>query len=314
MTHVREEKGAERAAGAGLNYRGFTLIELLVVIAIIAILAAILFPVFARAREQARRATCQSNLKQLGLAVMQYTQDYDERMPSGRNGDAVNCLSGDACYTNWTFDIYPYVKSSGVFVCPDNSEPRVGAGVGTPVAISYVFNLSALKTLNDGSSTNISPARISTYNAPALTVWLCEAFGTFNDPSVYVGAGSNEPGGLLMSNNGTNGNGTFMSGPLAGVATANRGNPSASSKAPNGVHSDGANYLLADGHVKWLKGTQISTGMESNCTDRANNIQDQTTPVNCVWGGLASGRFSAAGTNSMTDLLGDRFAVTVSKY
>src|SRR5690606_6779733 len=72
--HISENSGAKR---------GFTLIELLVVIAIIAILAAILFPVFARARENARRASCQSNLKQIGLGLMQYTQDYDERLPAG---------------------------------------------------------------------------------------------------------------------------------------------------------------------------------------------------------------------------------------
>jgi prepilin-type N-terminal cleavage/methylation domain-containing protein len=72
-------KGALKRRSRGIG--GFTLIELLVVIAIIAILAAILFPVFARARENARRASCQSNLKQIGLGIMQYTQDYDERMP-----------------------------------------------------------------------------------------------------------------------------------------------------------------------------------------------------------------------------------------
>src|SRR5437763_14432141 len=95
-----------RINGRGLHPRsqkigsGFTLIELLVVIAIIAILAAILFPVFARARENARRASCQSNQKQLGLGFLQYAQDYDERLPF---------------HQNWAPQIYPYVKSTQIY-------------------------------------------------------------------------------------------------------------------------------------------------------------------------------------------------------
>src|ERR1700677_3124023 len=93
--------------------RGFTLIELLVVIAIIAILAAILFPVFAKVREKARQISCTSNMKQIGLGIIQYTEDYDETYP-GTNG-LIN--SG-----NWAQAIYPYVKSTGVFKCPDNPD------------------------------------------------------------------------------------------------------------------------------------------------------------------------------------------------
>lgn len=92
--------------------RGFTLIELLVVIAIIAILAAILFPAFARARENARRASCQSNLKQIGLGIKQYTQDYDERLPSA--------LVSDANVVGWAGAIQPYVKSEQIFQCPSS--------------------------------------------------------------------------------------------------------------------------------------------------------------------------------------------------
>src|SRR5438045_9113804 len=92
---------------------GFTLIELLVVIAIIAILAAILFPVFARARENARRASCQSNMKQMGLGLLQYTQDYDEMLPFG-NGGASSAVG-------WAGQMYPYVKSTQLYKCPNDT-------------------------------------------------------------------------------------------------------------------------------------------------------------------------------------------------
>ena len=94
--------------------RGFTLIELLVVIAIIALLAAILFPVFARARENARRATCQSNLKQIGLGLIQYCQDNDETLPTDYYP------SGRANGT-WRTCIMPYIKSTQIFVCPSET-------------------------------------------------------------------------------------------------------------------------------------------------------------------------------------------------
>src|SRR5690606_5238627 len=102
---------------------GFTLIELLVVIAIIAILASILFPVFARARENARRSSCTSNLKQIGLGLLQYTQDYDEKNPFTNRGPNAD---GDSDKTNgsykWMDAIYPYVKSEQLFNCPSDSE------------------------------------------------------------------------------------------------------------------------------------------------------------------------------------------------
>jgi prepilin-type N-terminal cleavage/methylation domain-containing protein len=99
---------------------GFTLIELLVVIAIIAILAAILFPVFAQAREKARMASCTSNLKQLGLAMMQYHQDYDEKYPSWNWGDSYGGR-GEAI-SMWHIAIFPYVKNTGVYTCPSDAQ------------------------------------------------------------------------------------------------------------------------------------------------------------------------------------------------
>jgi prepilin-type N-terminal cleavage/methylation domain-containing protein/prepilin-type processing-associated H-X9-DG protein len=109
-----------------MKRKGFTLIELLVVIAIIAILAAILFPVFAKAREKARQTTCASNLRSLGLASIQYSQDYDEIYPGCVNGTDTGATGGWMYYTSSTaFDpskgaIWPYVKSYKMYVCPDD--------------------------------------------------------------------------------------------------------------------------------------------------------------------------------------------------
>lgn len=113
------EGASTRARCGGLSRDGFTLIELLVVIAIIAILAAILFPVFARARENARRASCQSNLKQIGLGIMQYVGDYDELYPLRRFAPVV---APDWDQNSWRTVIQPYVRSTQLMVCPSNPD------------------------------------------------------------------------------------------------------------------------------------------------------------------------------------------------
>jgi prepilin-type N-terminal cleavage/methylation domain-containing protein len=110
----------------------FTLIELLVVIAIIAILAAILFPVFGRARENARRSSCQSNQKQLGLALLQYTQDYDEKFPAGL---PVNTWKG----IGWAGQINPYVKAPQIFSCANDQNSSKPTAGGRP--LSYALNM-----------------------------------------------------------------------------------------------------------------------------------------------------------------------------
>lgn len=116
--------------------RGFTLIELLVVIAIIAILAAILFPVFARAREKARQSACSSNLKQLGLAFTMYCQDYDEMTPIGYNGQ-----TGDTnpwWYKSWRARIYPYVNNYQLFICPSKPMTLPPTGYGSYGINAYI--------------------------------------------------------------------------------------------------------------------------------------------------------------------------------
>ncbi len=125
---------------------GFTLIELLVVIAIIAILAAILFPVFARARENARKANCTSNIKQVGLGILQYVQDYDETFPTGgwAAGDNAVYPNGVLSNNNWTMRVYPYVKNVGIFNCPSASDyVWTGAPGNSTVRVGYNANVAA---------------------------------------------------------------------------------------------------------------------------------------------------------------------------
>ncbi|MHB8996578.1 MAG: DUF1559 family PulG-like putative transporter [Armatimonadota bacterium] len=111
--------------------RGFTLIELLVVIAIIAILAAILFPVFAKAREKARQSSCLSNVKQLNLAIMQYCQDYDEALPGCAAYETVVWPNGTTGANYWPARIYPYIKNIQVYNCPSGTYTWTGGISGS---------------------------------------------------------------------------------------------------------------------------------------------------------------------------------------
>ena len=125
--------------------RGFTLIELLVVIAIIAILAAILFPVFARAREKARQASCQSNLKQLVLATLMNAQDYDEKLPAGTGSNigtwpVTTPWLGYDHIPFWMDYIYPYVRTSRRMYAPAlRGTPTTGGGMATTVALATTW-------------------------------------------------------------------------------------------------------------------------------------------------------------------------------
>ncbi|MDR3709808.1 MAG: DUF1559 domain-containing protein [Capsulimonadaceae bacterium] len=244
---------------------GFTLIELLVVIAIISILAAILFPVFATAREKARSTACLSNLKQLGLAWTQYTQDYDEYVPCGVS-DWTFGGSG------WASQLYPYVKSAKVFLCPSDTFVQASC--------SYAMNADMVPLCcgyNGSQAEPPAPYPLSKFSAPSMTVALFEVTGSgpyditsptylhlgvvssaigFGFGGAYqmqgIGADYASSGStleyatglypILLSDNGVTG----VASPSADFAAAR--------------HQLGANYLLADGHAKWLRPELVSPG------------------------------------------------------
>lgn len=223
--------------------KGFTLIELLVVIAIIAILAAILFPVFAKAREKARQASCQSNLKQIILAVLMYVQDYDERTPYLIRGttpwrpDAVDewvngtpAPSASANWWTWGVAIYPYVKNAQLFQCP--SQPpgfTRPSGCWRPLRwMSYGINYQ-------------------NYYRP----WNHVSMAQIEDPS----------GTIAISDSCTRPFTCYRVGPPCPHAP--RYDPDLEVPGPTGSgttrwawvwrHNDGVNHAFFDGHVKWMR-------------------------------------------------------------
>lgn len=232
---------------------GFTLIELLVVIAIIALLAAILFPVFARARENARRTACQSNLKQIGLGIMQYTQDYDERLPTDWNFGAADEAS------NWMARINPYVKSTQLFVCPSNSFKTSipssglwpGAQTGSshpnymqPFHSSYGYN----RNLTSGpASTNNAVTvglKISAVNSVAKTVMVTDG-GAIPDAATAPQSWSTEPGAFLIDDMNPARDTAYLTGTGSLYQLSVSG--------PFARHLETCNVLWVDGHVKAQK-------------------------------------------------------------
>lgn len=219
------------------GFLAFTLIELLVVIAIIAILAAILFPVFGRARENARRSSCQSNLKQVALGIKQYTQDYDEKFPSLITGNG-----SAAPPVGWADEIQPYIKSVQLFQCPsDQTEIQNTPTPGLKGYTDYFIN-AALGNTGTASapiyySGGISEAAVQNVS---LTILNADADGSSaNSTSRYRCNGYGTRGSLASGENSQPGY-----GPAAGLST---------SDGVETKHLEGANISFVDGHVKWYR-------------------------------------------------------------
>jgi prepilin-type N-terminal cleavage/methylation domain-containing protein/prepilin-type processing-associated H-X9-DG protein len=269
--------------------RGFTLIELLVVIAIIAILAAILFPVFASAREKARQTTCASNLKQLGLAFTQYEQDYDEMVPCGNQISSGNV-------PGWAEQVYPYVQSVAVYACPDDT--TVWAAVYNDATVSYSMNVALL--YNELNHVN-QPFNLAKMNAPSSTVLLVEVNQGRMVVPKYMSNPANWCSGYANGYESPVYASYYQTGLIGGRAFQNA-SQTAALTLPR--HTQGANYLACDNHVKYLIGSQVSGGTDNTTASGAQGVDGATGSANA---------FEAAGTSSMTDSTGNaRFQLTFS--
>jgi prepilin-type N-terminal cleavage/methylation domain-containing protein/prepilin-type processing-associated H-X9-DG protein len=206
--------------------RAFTLIELLVTIAVISILAAILFPVFARARENARRSACMSNLKQIGLGVMMYVQDYDERYPQ-----FLNYVTG----TTWVDTTAPYIKSTQVSYCPSTGYQNTLNG-------NYGANDQMFKR------SDLTPNSISMAAIPApSTIYMILDYSIYYATQSNISSAVNGGGWYYLPGAGAGGANTYCNG-ITAVTGMDR-----LSDCNNGRHFGGVNVTFADGHVKWLR-------------------------------------------------------------
>ena len=212
--------------------RGFTLIELLVVIAIIAILAAILFPVFAKAREKARQTSCLSNVKQIMLGLLMYAQDYDETLPSQMPCHRT-AQSGDWPYgLGWVQDkVMPYIKNTQIFTCPSASSLDLSTGFG-----GYVFAGRPFGGCQTATTDATHDRSLANFKGPSGSAMMTDG-----------------PGG-----------GMFRWCPTSWSPDWNPGHYDAflangrtdCCKNPECRHNEGANVGYLDGHAKWQRQTR----------------------------------------------------------
>jgi len=238
--------------------KGFTLIELLVVVSIIAILAAILFPVFSRARENARRSACLSNMKQLGLAFLQYTQDFDEQLPI--NGSTT---SGGPGTRSWDVCIAPYSgqrvggASPMIFRCPSDTSSETRRSYAIPWWGMYAPGDTATFVFGTFGTAQFVGVKQADIPHPSATIMLVEF--PSSSPSV---TSSTDP--LYVNNSFGNYSNSYVTGPGGSGAD----NTQDQSRPGKQLHFNGWNYLFSDGHVKWMQPRQTRIGVTTNLAQR----------------------------------------------
>jgi prepilin-type N-terminal cleavage/methylation domain-containing protein/prepilin-type processing-associated H-X9-DG protein len=236
-----------------MRRRGFTLIELLVVIAIIAILAAILFPVFAQAREKARQTSCTSNLKQLATGIMMYAQDYDEMFPRGnQDANAATCNAApggcwSAGFLFWPQMAQAYIKNFGIMTCPSGDpSTRNAAFYGHYGSNRYVMRRRR-------GADPLDSATMATLVAPAST------YLVFDSGSYSMDARLN----VLIQGATVRQSGAFWYIPGSGDVTGAQPAAPALANAflqqdyKSGRHFGGLGMVYCDGHVKQVKTSQV---------------------------------------------------------